>query len=343
MFNLHESLRKLNKGFRKLFEARPPSAADIAKAYKIFDIRPGSDLSNLNAQWKTLARKHHPDLGGSLEKMKDVNWAKDILDGIASSGSRGYSSYSYDPPKPPPRRPPPPPPPPPKPKKPKDIEYKGWVIKAHESYDSNGYKGIEYSITDAKGETFEESFDSIEEAKKHIDYAESKSKKEPKQEPKKDQHSDDVVFDISSMSEADQKKYHSLSLKILKAATADKFNLIAKLDALKAKYKTGSGSKEKAKEEPKKDSDYRHDHGKDAYKKVMNDIKGIVPGDKDIQRMKDIITKSNGNLTKMMSLVRVMAAAITDKDKAQRRAAAAFQILPFEIVDEAMMLFLSKY
>jgi hypothetical protein len=273
MFHLHESLKKLNKGFKRLFEARPPSAADVAKAYKIFDLRPGSDLSNLNAQWKTLARKHHPDLGGSLEKMKDVNWAKDILDGIASSGSRGYSSYSYDPPKPPPRRPSP----------------------------------------------------------------KQEPKKEPKQEPKKDHYSDDEPFDVSSMSEADQKKYHSLSLKILKAAHADKFALIAKLDALKAKYKSGAKSDDKKSDEPKSE------RGSDKYKTILRDIKGIEPGEKDIQRMKDIITKSNGSQAKMMSLVRVMAGAITDKDKAQRRAAAAYLILPPEIAEDAVMLFLSKY
>jgi hypothetical protein len=139
------------------------------------------------------------------------------------------------------------------------------------------------------------------------------------------------------MSEADQKKYHSLSLKILKAATADKFNLIAKLDALKAKYKSGAKSDDKKSDEPKSE------RGSDKYKTILRDIKGIEPGEKDIQRMKDIITKSKGSQAKMMSLVRVMVGAITDKDKAQRRAAAAYLILPPEIAEDAVMLFLSKY
>ena len=87
MFNLYESIKQLNKGVKRLLEARPPTQAEIAKAYEIFDLKPGSDLSNLNNIWKTLARKNHPDLGGSLEKMTDINWAKDILSDLGSSPS----------------------------------------------------------------------------------------------------------------------------------------------------------------------------------------------------------------------------------------------------------------
>jgi hypothetical protein len=317
----------LNKGFKRLFEARPPSAADVAKAYKIFDIRPGSDLSNLNAQWKTLARKHHPDLGGSLEKMKDVNWAKDILDVIASSGTRSYgtgSSYSTQPqpPRPkPPKRPPPPPssPPPSGPEKMKTYIFtydevsiagtfrrtetvrakneasafkKLWNIKGNRDFDN-----VEFTVQDDPVKTKSKATKykgwTIEPVGKGV-FAEFRIT--------------DSKGNLSSMSFSD----------IAKAA--------AYIDDLEAKSNPSSQGNTKVK-----------------FNSVLRDIKGIVPGEKDIQRMKDIITKSNGNQAKMMSLVRVMAGAITDKDKAQRRAAAAFQILPPDIAEDAVMLFLSKF
>jgi curved DNA-binding protein CbpA len=94
MFKLHESLKKLNKGFKRLFEARPPTGEEIAKAYEVFGLKPGDDLSNLDSLWKALARKNHPDLGGDPEKMKEINAAKDILSQFGSSSYAGtFSSY----------------------------------------------------------------------------------------------------------------------------------------------------------------------------------------------------------------------------------------------------------
>ena len=75
----------------------------------------------------------------------------------------------------------------------------------------------------------------------------------------------------------------------------------------------------------------------------LGDIKGVKPGMKDIARLEDIVTKSGGSLEKMMQLVRNMAKAITDKDKAQRRAAAALEVLPDKIADEAAQEFMSKW
>lgn len=77
--------------------------------------------------------------------------------------------------------------------------------------------------------------------------------------------------------------------------------------------------------------------------KGLGDIKGIKPGAKDLARMEDIITKSKGDLDKMLKLVTNMAKAITKEDKAQRRAAAALEVLPVEIAVEAAAIFMSKY
>lgn len=75
----------------------------------------------------------------------------------------------------------------------------------------------------------------------------------------------------------------------------------------------------------------------------LGDIKGIQPGLKDVARMHDIVTKSGGDVHKMMVFVRNMAKAIGDKDKAERRASAALRILPDEIAMDAAQEFLSKF
>lgn len=91
MFKLNEAVSNLKKGFRRLIEARPPTQDEIKKAYEIFGLKPGDDLSGLDKLWKELARKNHPDLGGDPEKMKEINWAKDILNDYGY-GFRGGSS-----------------------------------------------------------------------------------------------------------------------------------------------------------------------------------------------------------------------------------------------------------
>jgi len=96
MFKLHESLKKLNKGFKRLFEARPPTGEEIAKAYEVFGLKPGDDLSNLDSLWKALARKNHPDLGGDPEKMKEINAAKDILHDFGYGFKGGVPSFDWD-------------------------------------------------------------------------------------------------------------------------------------------------------------------------------------------------------------------------------------------------------
>jgi hypothetical protein len=81
----------------------------------------------------------------------------------------------------------------------------------------------------------------------------------------------------------------------------------------------------------------------DGYAAAYKDIKGIKPGEKDIGRIVDILDKANGNKEKAMQLVRVMANAIADLDKAQRRAAAALALFPKEWAQDAAMAFLSKF
>lgn len=96
MFRLHESYKRLLHGFQKLFEARPPTEAEIKKAYEVFGLKPGDDLSGLDKLWKELARKNHPDLGGDPEKMKDINWAKDILQNYGVGFRGGKQSFDWD-------------------------------------------------------------------------------------------------------------------------------------------------------------------------------------------------------------------------------------------------------
>lgn len=76
-----------------------------------------------------------------------------------------------------------------------------------------------------------------------------------------------------------------------------------------------------------------------AWKRKLYDIKGESPGDKDHQRMKDIVTKGGGDHDKMMRLVNQMANSIKDADKARRRGDAAYHNLPSEIAEEARNVF----
>lgn len=65
---------------------RPPDpdavrAAAYARARKVMGFAPDDVLTveEVNARRKRLARKHHPDLGGSTERMARINEAADLL------------------------------------------------------------------------------------------------------------------------------------------------------------------------------------------------------------------------------------------------------------------------
>lgn len=79
----------------------------------------------------------------------------------------------------------------------------------------------------------------------------------------------------------------------------------------------------------------------------LGDIKGISPGAKDVARMEDIVTKSGMDHKKIMQLVKNMAKSIKQVDKAQRRAAAALEVLTPEygakFAREAAQEFLAKF
>lgn len=78
-----------------LVEDRPPTQADVTKAVAIFDLKPGEDLQK---KFKELAIKNHPDRGGDVEKMKQVNWAHDVLErvGMTVGGAQTFKSQ-FDP------------------------------------------------------------------------------------------------------------------------------------------------------------------------------------------------------------------------------------------------------
>lgn len=65
----------------------------FADAMKVFDIEAVPNKADLDKLYKKLALKNHPDLGGSEEKMKEINQAKDVLDkNVGRSLSKGSSS-----------------------------------------------------------------------------------------------------------------------------------------------------------------------------------------------------------------------------------------------------------
>ena len=62
----------------------------VAQALKIFGTtqdRIGKDSKLLDTMYKLLAKKHHPDKGGSVEMMKDINNAHDVLSKLGSTPS----------------------------------------------------------------------------------------------------------------------------------------------------------------------------------------------------------------------------------------------------------------
>lgn len=83
--------------------------------------------------------------------------------------------------------------------------------------------------------------------------------------------------------------------------------------------------------------------GYSGFAEGYRDIKGIEPGDKDLGRIRDIMMKCHGDKATAMKLVTLMANAIKEKGKAQRRAAAVYQVFPKEWQDEAAMLFMKNF
>ena len=58
----------------------------IQEAFRVFGLSEGSSKDQILAKYKTLAKKYHPDLGGSEEMMKILNDAMDALRSYNGSG-----------------------------------------------------------------------------------------------------------------------------------------------------------------------------------------------------------------------------------------------------------------
>lgn len=69
----------------------------VTDAMKLFGINEvPSTKEELNKHFKKLALKHHPDLGGSEEKMKLLNQAKELLDKNLGKTYSSYKSSRFD-------------------------------------------------------------------------------------------------------------------------------------------------------------------------------------------------------------------------------------------------------
>jgi len=90
--------------------------------YDILGIGPGAEPEVIKAAYTALARKYHPDTGGSAQRMKEINESYEVLSDPQkkarydiccrqkSGGSSRNRAYYEPPPPPPPPSPPPPPP-----------------------------------------------------------------------------------------------------------------------------------------------------------------------------------------------------------------------------------------
>lgn len=54
--------------------------ANVAQAYTTLYLLPGAPLSVIKAAYKALALEHHPDHGGSADKMKAINVAFELIE-----------------------------------------------------------------------------------------------------------------------------------------------------------------------------------------------------------------------------------------------------------------------
>lgn len=77
-------------------------------------------------------------------------------------------------------------------------------------------------------------------------------------------------------------------------------------------------------------------------KRGLKDKEGAASGDKDVQRILDMKTKSGGNEAKIIQLATQMAKAINSRTKAQRRADAAKKVLDGKLGDKVAQIFLDK-
>src|SRR6185436_7540775 len=63
--------------------------ADSRDPYEILEVAPGAQPEAIEAAYRRLARQYHPDLHPDEEshnRMKDINWARDILRDPAQRG-----------------------------------------------------------------------------------------------------------------------------------------------------------------------------------------------------------------------------------------------------------------
>lgn len=77
------------------FEAAELEAAAVkARAVLGFGPREAITAEILKSRFRKLAKKHHPDLGGSVERMKSISAANDVLEKWLSRESRESSASS---------------------------------------------------------------------------------------------------------------------------------------------------------------------------------------------------------------------------------------------------------
>jgi hypothetical protein len=73
---------------KKILEARGYTFEDVNKAFETLGLKAG-EYDKVDSAYKQMAKKNHPDLGGSTEKMAEINNAKDAIEGGPRVNSKG--------------------------------------------------------------------------------------------------------------------------------------------------------------------------------------------------------------------------------------------------------------
>lgn len=65
--------------------------AELRRAFRVLDLEPTSSADEVRRRLRELALEHHPDRGGSLRRMKEINWAFGVITRARSQASQRAS------------------------------------------------------------------------------------------------------------------------------------------------------------------------------------------------------------------------------------------------------------
>jgi hypothetical protein len=77
----YDELTRLRASSSFSHSSRPVTrlTAEQERAFRVLDLEPSASAEERKRRHRALALEHHPDRGGSVERMKEINWAFDVV------------------------------------------------------------------------------------------------------------------------------------------------------------------------------------------------------------------------------------------------------------------------